>query len=59
MIKLKIYLSPSDELEEEKVAGGGIFVTYPEVGRDRAVVAVRTDLRNGHAQDRRGVQDGA
>ena len=45
----------TDELEEEKVAGGGIFVTYPEVGRDRAVVAVCTDLRNGHAQDRRGV----
>lgn len=27
-------------------AGGGVFVTYPEVGRERARVAVKTQVRN-------------
>lgn len=36
----------TDALEEDRVAGGGVFVTYPEVHCDRAVVAVRTHLRN-------------
>lgn len=45
----------TDELEADRTAGGGIFVTFPEVSGERATVAVRTDLKNGHGQDRRGV----
>ena len=36
----------SDELEVDEVAGGGIFVTYPEVDKTKARVHVRTHIRN-------------
>ena len=33
-------------LEEEEVAGGGIFVTYPVVGKEKAVPHVKAHVRN-------------
>ena len=37
----------TDELEADKVAGGGLFVTYPKVSKEEAVIDVRTHLMNG------------
>lgn len=36
----------TDEMLANQVAGGGVFVTYPEVSRERAKVAVKTQVRN-------------
>ncbi len=44
----------TDALEADKVAGGGVFVTFPKVNADQAVVEVRTDLKNGHDALRQG-----
>lgn len=44
----------SDELEVDEVAGGGIFVTYPEVDKTKARVHVRTHVRNLDAKGRTG-----
>lgn len=40
----KIYIT--DPLQENIVAGGGQFVTYPEVSKERAMVHVATHIRN-------------
>lgn len=29
-----------------KIAGGGVFVTYPQVSRNEAIVEIKTDIRN-------------
>lgn len=44
----------TDELETDKVAGGGLFVTYPKVAKHEALVQVQIDLKNGHSEDRAG-----
>lgn len=36
----------TDEMLADQVAGGGVFATYPEVSRERARVAVKTQVRN-------------
>lgn len=36
----------TDEMLANQPAGGGIFVTYPEVSRERARVAIKTEVRN-------------
>lgn len=36
----------TDEMLANQPAGGGVFVTYPEVSRERARVAVKTQVRN-------------
>lgn len=36
----------TDALQEEKVASGGVFVTYPQVSEKQAVVKVKTHVRN-------------
>jgi beta-galactosidase len=36
----------TDEMLANQVGGGGVFVTYPEVSRERAKVAVKTQVRN-------------
>lgn len=40
----KLYIT--DELEENNVAGGGLFVTYPEVNAKQATVRLKTHVRN-------------
>lgn len=44
----------TDELEENEVAGGGMFVTYPSVSEREAVVHVKTHLRNLYADGCQG-----
>lgn len=39
-------LHVTDAVYANKVAGGGIFVTYPRVTADSATVAVRTEVKN-------------
>ncbi len=36
----------TDEMLANEPAGGGVFVTYPDVSRERATVAVKTQVRN-------------
>ena len=43
----------TDEILAGKVAGGGLFVTYPQVSAERAVVAIKTHVRNTGDQPRR------
>lgn len=44
----------TDTLEEEEIAGGGVFVTYPEVTKDKARVHVKTHIRNSHPDRKQG-----
>lgn len=50
---VRLFVKPpvhlSDEMLENKVAGGGLFVTYPEASNERASVAVSADVRNASA----------
>jgi beta-galactosidase len=43
----------SDPILSDKVAGGGTFVTFPQVSTDSATVQVQTDLENVSADRRR------
>lgn len=38
----------TDPILADRVASGGVFVTYPEVSAERAVVRVQTHVRNDH-----------
>lgn len=44
----------TDELEVDKIAGGGLFVTYPKVNKEEALVQIKTDIFNGHSEMRKG-----
>jgi len=44
LVKPSVHLS--DEMLADRVAGGGLFVTYPIVTTEQAVVAVQSDVRN-------------
>jgi beta-galactosidase len=50
IVKPAVHLS--DEMLEDRVAGGGLFVTYPQVGPDLAEVQVAADIRNNGARAR-------
>lgn len=43
-VKPAVHLS--DEMLADRVAGGGLFVTYPQVSAQNATVAVAADVRN-------------
>lgn len=45
----------TDPLEADEIAGGGVFVTYPEVSREKAVVSVKTHVANKNNHDVNGV----
>lgn len=40
----KVYIS--DALEANKIARGGVFVTYPKVNKDKAEVKIKTHVVN-------------
>ncbi|KAF2336666.1 DUF4982 domain-containing protein [Flavobacterium nitrogenifigens] len=40
----KLYIS--DALEANKIAGGGLFITYPKVSNDKAEVTIKTHVVN-------------
>ncbi|KAA6302945.1 MAG: Beta-galactosidase [Candidatus Ordinivivax streblomastigis] len=48
----KLYIT--DALSEDLTAGGGIFITYPEVTEKQARVQVKTHLRNEHNVPQKG-----
>lgn len=45
IITNKIYIS--DPLEANKIAGGGLFISYPEVQKQKAKINIKTHLVNG------------
>lgn len=51
---VRLFVKPpvhlSDEMLENKVAGGGLFVTYPEASSERASVVIAADVRNASAR---------
>ncbi|MFZ5941015.1 MAG: glycoside hydrolase family 2 TIM barrel-domain containing protein [Bacteroidota bacterium] len=47
LVKNRAYIT--DEQYENMVAGGGLFVTFPKVGKDSSLLAVSTHVRNGSA----------
>ena len=49
-IKEKIYIS--NPVLADKVAGGGIFITYPKVSEEESVVNVKTHLINEYRDDK-------
>lgn len=44
MVKPPVHLS--DEMLADRVAGGGLFVTYPQVSEQSATIAIAADVRN-------------
>lgn len=50
IVKNEVYIS--DAVAAGKVAGGGIFVSYPEVTEDKASVNVKTNLINSSATEK-------
>lgn len=50
MVKPPVHVT--DEMLSNTVAGGGIFVTYPQVSAAEAQVAVRTEVANTSGEDR-------
>jgi hypothetical protein len=49
IITNKLYIS--DPLEANKIAGGGLFITYPKVEKQRAEINIKTHLVNGTGID--------
>ncbi len=48
IVKPPVHLS--DEMLADRVAGGGLFVTYPEANAARAAVQVAADVRNANGR---------
>jgi beta-galactosidase len=51
-LSLKDKLHITDPMLAEKVAGGGIFVTFPQVSKQSATVRVQTNVRNSDRRSR-------
>ena len=49
IIKNPLYIT--DPILADKVGGGGIFVTYPVVSKEMAVIKVRTNIKNEDNKD--------
>ncbi|MGL5378452.1 discoidin domain-containing protein, partial [Clostridium sp.] len=47
----KVYVT--DSILADKVGDGGVFVTYPEVSKENAVVNVTTNVKNDYAEDKK------
>lgn len=43
----------SGPIEANKIAGGGIFITYPQVSRSRAIIRIKTHIINKEQKDNR------
>jgi len=50
VVKNELYIS--DAITASKTAGGGIFVTYPEVTDAKATVNIKTNLVNGSSNEK-------
>ncbi|MCL1074942.1 glycoside hydrolase family 2 protein [Shewanella dokdonensis] len=51
-LQIKDKLMITDEMLAQQVAGGGVFVTYPQVSAQHATVAVKTQLQNQYADNK-------
>lgn len=52
IIKPEFYIT--DPILANETAGGGVFITYPEVSRERAVVRIKTQLGNAGTTEMQG-----
>lgn len=52
-LQVKNRLHVTNAVNAGKPAGGGIFVTYPLVTKEKAVVEVQTDVQNNYQQGKR------
>ena len=50
---VKDRLHITDPIHADRIAGGGVFVRYPEVAPEQAVILVRTHVRNDYDESRR------
>lgn len=48
IVKPPVHLS--DEMLTDRIASGGLFVTYPEANAERAIVRIAADIRNAGAR---------
>lgn len=51
IVKDKLHIT--DEIYTDKIAGGGIFVTYPYVGKEKAEIEVKADILNDYSKNRK------
>ena len=51
-LDIKDPLHITDAIAAGKVAGGGVFVTYPELSKSKAVINVQTHIVNEHSSKR-------
>jgi beta-galactosidase len=50
---IKDRLHITDSILADKLAGGGVFVTFPEVSKDSATISIKTHLKNSDNRPRR------
>ena len=53
VLSVRDKLHITDEMLADRVAGGGVFATYPRVSRKEALVSVQTHVANRHREQRR------
>lgn len=51
IVKDKLHIT--DEIYADKVASGGIFVTYPYVGKEKAEIEVKADVLNDYSKNKK------
>ncbi|MBP7507159.1 MAG: DUF4982 domain-containing protein [Prolixibacteraceae bacterium] len=51
IVKDKLHIT--DEIYTDKIAGGGIFVTYPYVEKEKAEIEVKADILNDYSKNRK------
>lgn len=51
IVKDKLHIT--DEIYADKVASGGVFVTYPYVGKEKAEIEVKTDVLNDYSANKK------
>src|SRR5262249_17311438 len=50
---IKDRLHITDPILADAVAGGGVFVTFPEVSKEKAIIQVRTQVKNADEVSRK------
>jgi beta-galactosidase len=51
IVKDKLHIT--DEIYADKVASGGVFVTYPYAGKEKAEIEVKTDVLNDYSANKK------
>lgn len=50
LVKDRLHIT--DEIHANKVASGGVFVTYPQVSQEQSIVEVNTHIANSYDEDK-------